>query len=223
MGPVHGSQSTGQKTCTQCAGDKVTRKVGARFYFRDHPDLGSAEEQAERAGLLSMTGFDPERTCGKKKCKGAECYACRDAKKGGYQRQGYMRCAPCHGKGTLPDGDKCDKCRGKGYKTTTEFYWTEPVTSDKAPLPFSVTNEIRRADLLSEAQPVKRDRNIAVKVGEDTVMVGPGAIPSRKRGAICAVTGTKRNPYDSASKAGDKKGIGWNMRCRDYKATFSGG
>lgn len=250
----HGRGAVDGKTCTNCEDGRVY-KVAARFHFRDHPDLGTAREQADRSGLLSMTEFDSARRCGKKKCKGMSpailtigakvesgeisqdeaiamvmamkagdyCHACKDVALGGYQRQGYTKCGACAGRGKLPTGDSCEKCRGKGYFNTTEFYWTAPVTSERDPLPYSVTNEIRRADLLSEAMPVKRDRNIAVKVGEDTVMVGPGRVPSRKSGAVCAVTGTKRNPYDTASPSGDKKGIGWNMRCRDYKATFSGG
>jgi hypothetical protein len=109
---------------------------------------------------------------------------------------------------------------------------------------FAVTNEIRRIDLLTEDRIPKRDRNITIKVGTDTIEVGAGKKPSRSSGAVCSVTGTKRNPLDTAQAVygsqtintkvvGGKvtrswshratQGAGFRQRVRNYVATFSDG
>ncbi len=229
-----------------------------------------AAELADEAGCSAMTGFDSDRTCGKSKCKGHHgqvqnllarfhageieeqdlipqilsvrigkdgCYACRDAMLGGYQFSGFIKCAECKGTGKLA-GEKHEKCKGKGYFRTTEFAWLHDGSS------FAVTREIRRVDVLAEDRAPKRDRNVKIKIGSDTVEVGPGKKPSRSSGAVCSVTGTKRNPYDTAQsvygsqdivtrKVGGKRVTAWSHRAskgvifspkaRDYKATFSGG
>lgn len=235
-----------------------------------------AAELAESCGQDAMMGFDSDRTCGKEKCKGHHgqiqnllarfhageidevdliprilsvrigkdgCYACRDAMLGGYQFAGFIRCSgPCKGTGKVA-GEKCEKCSGKGYFRTTEFAW---LCSDSS---FAVTNEIRRVDLLAEDRIPKRDRNLTIKVGEDTIEVGVGKKPSRRSGAICSVTGTKRNPYDTAESVYGRqeivktgytvqngqrvyrtgwshrasKGVIFSQRSRDDKSTFSGG
>lgn len=274
----HGTMLNGDRTCTQCENGRIVRH-GGRFFFSDKlvkegesERMVPAAELAESCGHDSMTGFNPDRTCGKEKCKGHHgainnllarfhageidevdlipeilsvrigkdgCYACRDAMLGGYQFAGFIRCSgPCKGSGKV-NGEKCEKCSGKGYFRTTEFAW---LCADSS---FAVTNEIRRIDLLTEDRIPKRDRNITIKVGEDTVAVGAGKVPSRKSGSVCLVTGTRRNAYDSAKKLyGNQKinvrngpnghvsrswsnnrtqGVSTAPKVKDYKTTFSGG
>lgn len=273
----HGTMLNGDRTCTQCENGRIVRH-GGRFFFSDRlvkegesERMVPAAELAESCGHDSMMGFDPDRTCGKEKCKGHHgqvqnllarfhageidevdlipqilsvrigkdgCYACRDAMLGGYQFAGFIRCSgPCKGTGKVA-GEKCEKCSGKGYFRTTEFAW---LCADSS---FAVTNEIRRIDLLTEDRIPKRDRNITIKVGEDRVEVGAGKKPSRSSGAVCSVTGTKRNPYDTAQAVygsqtintkvvGGKvtrswshratQGAGFRQRVRNYVATFSDG
>lgn len=215
-------------------------------------DPVSPEDRAHDAGLAAMTEPDPTARCGREKCKGDACFRCRDMQLGGYQRPGYVKCGPCRGKGKI-DGDDCPRCRGKGYFTTTEVYrispdplpcpkcypngWNAEHSSRKPNpscmsckgeghlLPFRVSDEITRKELLAEDRAPKRDRNIAVKLGSDTVYVGAGAVPSRKAGAVLHRTGTAKNRFDQGRDKSDKAGGfgGWNMRCRNYVATFSGG
>ena len=273
----HGTMLNGDRTCTQCENGRIVRH-GGRFFFSDRlvkegesERMVPAAELAESCGQDAMMGFDPDRTCGKEKCKGHHgainnllarfhageidevdlipqilsvrigkdgCYACRDAMLGGYQFAGFIRCSgPCKGTGKVA-GEKCEKCSGKGYFRTTEFAW---LCADSS---FAVTNEIRRIDLLTEDRIPKRDRNITIKVGEDTIEVGAGKKPSRNSGSICSVTGTKRNKYDSAQTlygsqtintrvVGGKvtrswshratQGAGFRQRVRNYVATFSDG
>lgn len=273
----HGTMLNGDRTCTQCENGRIV-KHGGRFFFSDKlvkegesERMVPAAELAESCGQDAMMGFDPDRTCGKEKCKGHHgqvqnllarfhageidevdlipqilsvrigkdgCYACRDAMLGGYQFAGFIRCSgPCKGSGKV-NGEKCEKCSGKGYFRTTEFAW---LCADSS---FAVTNEIRRIDLLTEDRIPKRDRNITIKVGEDTIEVGAGKKPSRSSGAVCSVTGTKRNPYDTAQAVygsqtintrvvGGKvtrswshratQGAGFRQRVRNYVATFSDG
>lgn len=237
----HGTQKCEGKTCTQCVEGKVD-KIGGRFYFADECSAchgrkfkvsedeqgrqtatpckacnetgrnpSPAMDRAHEAGLMAMTGWDPERSCGRKKCKGKECYACRDAQKGGYQRMGYIRCGECKGTGKI-QGEDHQKCRGKGYFNTTEFFWIDSQQS------FSVTSEIRRVDLIREDLAPKRDRHVAIKIGSDTVMVGAGAVPSRKSGAIMHLTGTARNKYDTAQKVYGSQEI---RKGRDGKTGWS--
>lgn len=258
----YGRKIVNGRTCTYCVEGRVTKR-GARFFFDDTED-GKAEDLAHTAGLQAMSGYDPDATCGRKKCKaqgGAVCYACEDAKKGGYQRAGFIRCAECHGKGTL-HGAPHDRCRGKGYFNTTEFYWiagepvecmackTTPGKRGSLPCPkcegscqvnaFTVTDEIRRTDLLEEDRLPLRDRPLTITIGGDKVLVGAGKVPSRKSGSIMSVTGTARNAFDTAQKlygsqklVGVGKGAKWShsptqgiapgQKVSDYRATFSGG
>jgi hypothetical protein len=268
----HGAMHVEGKTCVQCVKGRVA-KVGGRFYFGDTcgackglkftlSDDGSeakgcaacnetgrhqtpAADRAHEAGLRAMQGWDPSRECGRKKCKGAECRACRDAKMGGYQRPGYVKCGECKGTGKIA-GEAHERCRGKGYFTTTEFYWIdsdanieeiharwergefgEPDTQaaiDKANAEiaarggFSVTNEIRRVDLLREDRIPKRDRNITIKIGNDDVEVGAGKVPSRKSGAVMHLTGTARKKYDNARDVYGSQEI---VKGRDGKRQWS--
>lgn len=274
----HGTMLNDGRTCTQCENGRIIRN-GGRFFFSDKlvkegesERMVPAAELADEAGRDAMSGFDPDRTCGKEKCKGHHgaiqnllaryhaneideldliprilavrigkdgCYACRDAMLGGYQFAGFIRCSgPCKGSGKV-NGEKCEKCGGKGYFRTTEFAWLPEGSS------YAVTNEIRRVDLLAEDRIPKRDRNLVITVGEDTIEVGAGKVPSRKSGSVCSVTGTRRNAYDSAEKLyGNQKvnvrkgangqvsrswshtatqGVSTAPRVKEYKATFSGG
>lgn len=257
----HGTRRHEGRTCVQCDHGRV-HKIGGRFWFGDACGVcrgqkftlsadGSeakgcaacnetgrnqtpAAERAHEAGLHATMGFDANRTCGRKKCKGPECRACKDAQQGGYQRPGYVRCGECKGTGRIA-GEDHDRCRGKGYFTTTEFYWIGDESS------FSVTPEIRRVDLLAESLAPKRDRNVAIKIGDDTVMVGAGAVPSRKSGSILHVTGTARKKYDNARdvyggqeivKGRDGKrqwsnrpnqGVGFLTSVHNDRSTFSDG
>lgn len=274
----HGTMLNDGRTCTQCENGRIIRH-GGRFFFSDKlvkegesERMVPAAELADEAGRDAMSGFDPDRVCGKEKCKGHHgaiqnllaryhaneideldliprilavrigkdgCYACRDAMLGGYQFAGFIRCSgPCKGSGKV-NGEKCEKCGGKGYFRTTEFAWLPEGSS------YAVTNEIRRVDLLAEDRIPKRDRNLTITVGEDTIEVGAGKVPSRKSGSVCSVTGTRRNAYDSAEKLyGNQKvnvrkgangqvsrswshtatqGVSTAPRVKEYKATFSGG
>lgn len=198
------------KGCGACDKGKVEKR-GARFYFPNEEERTGAQA-AHEAGLLALTGFDPDRQCGRKKCKGSDCYACKAAQKGGYQRPGYLRCPDCQGT-KFKDGEPCGRCRSKGYLMTTEFYWSES---------FEVSPEVSRVALLEEDRPAKRDRHIAVKIGTDTVLVGAGKIPSRKSGAIQHLQGTARNKYDRASSSPDGLGV-WRREPGTTHVTFSGG
>lgn len=206
----HGNKITEGRTCTQCIEGRVT-KVGGRFFFPGDKMVAGAA--ATEAGHAAMSSFDATRQCGKKKCKGSECRACVDARQGGFQKPGFVRCGECKGSGKL-DGVDHQKCRGKGFFTTTEFYWIDQQSS------FSVTDEIRRVDLLVEDQGPKRDRNIAIKLGQDTVLIGAGKVPSRKSGSIMHLTGTAREKYQTAEKVYGRQEIvkgrngrpGWSHR-----------
>jgi len=275
-GHKHTVSSGVKKTCVQCAaanGDPTGRitRYGVRFYFGSacnscrgtavnskgdapcaacdgsgaNPD--SPEDQAHAAGLRAMTGFDPSRACGRKKCKGAECRACHDAQEGGYQTPGYVRCSECNGTGKF-QGEDHERCHGKGYFTVTEFYWVPELTAEqeilaakadddarsmseklgrfvesKAQRGFRITNEIRRVDLIAEDRIPKRDRNVTINVGSDAVLVGAGKVPSRKSGAFMHLSGTARpsGRFDRANSKPD--GIRWAKEPHTTRVTFSGG
>lgn len=211
----HGSCRVEGKTCVQCTDGRVSG-VGRRFFFPDTEKLSGAAA-ADQAGLDSMSGFDPDRQCGRKKCKGASCRACEDARQGGFQKPGYARCGECKGTGKL-DGAEHQKCRGKGFFTVTEFYWTSPNEQR-----YAVTAEIRRVDLLAEDRLPKRDRPIAIQLGADTVLVGSGKVPSRKGGAIMHRTGTAKNRFDTAKALRSRQGVYTGPVVKESKATFSAG
>lgn len=250
--------------CSACRGQKYTIKKDNNGGQEAKPcnvcnETGRnptpAAERAHEAGLAAMTPYDTARQCGREKCKGMHplqiqgveqhrlaaasfkdggCYACRDAAMGGYQRAGYIRCSECQGTGKLK-GEDHDRCRGKGYFNTTEYYWISDTNS------FKITNQIRRAEVLAEDQIPKMDRNLMIYIGEDEIEVGAGAVPSRRSGSVLHKTGTARQKYDTAEAVYGNQEIvkgkggktGWSNRpsqgagfltsVHNDKSTFSDG
>lgn len=215
--PCSGCRATGVqdgRSCAVCHGERQTIRYNVRIYFGDDPEGNSGLQQAHEAGLLSLTGPDPSRQCGRERCKGPECRHCENARQGGYQRPAFLRCGGCHGRKRTDDGETCGKCRGKGFVMTTEILWCQGT--------FTVSKELRRGEILSAQITRKRDRNISVQIGPDTVEVGPGAIPSRKSGAFEAKRGTARNRFDTARAKPDGIGI-WRREPSDSRHATSKG